>query len=229
MSETVFEKAPHTAILKRQPEFRPPIIHRSSLQFCDFIKDEAQFGCDLLAESDSSIRYVPYCVLKRYWTPRKVNDVLREHGLSFTFKTILTRYLRTFSLLVYTGQVAHLSHFTDHNLSDIKLPLSSYPCEWPAKARLFVSLFDNISQDQWMFFPLVFNPHELEDMHLDDSVVIPILPGRRNRIANGDAAAVHIVTVHDGCNLPAVCFPPPPPSLAPAQDGLPKLRPIVLN
>lgn len=196
-----------------------PRVHKSSLEFCNFITGEAQAGYDLFTENDQGHPFVPLCVLKNHWTHKRVSGVLQDLRLYFTIDTILTCYLRTFSLLVYTGQVEHLACFTDHNLNDAKLPLSLFPQEWPSKAKQFRDLFDRISQEQWMFFPQAVNSHELEDVHLDDRVVIPIIPGTRDkRIAHGDAASVQIVTVHDGCSISSVCLP------SPSAPGFPSSR-----
>lgn len=197
------KKRPGKEVTKREN------FSKSSLDFCDFIAGEARPSSDPHVEDEHAPKYVPYCVLRKYWESdscEKIKEVFREQKLYFTIDTIRSRYLRTFSLLVYTGQIQHLAQFTAHNLSDAKLPLSDCPVEWPTKTPLFGSLWDSISREQWMFFPLAVDTHQLEDVHLDGRVVVPI--SRREGIISGNAASVEIVTIHDRCNFSTVRLSP---------------------
>lgn len=167
-------------------------------QFSKFADREAKFGSSLLSDDDHS-RYVPYSALKEYWTPQRIADVLRERELYFIIDTIQSRYLRTFSLLVYTNQVANLSEFTKYNLNDDKFPLKHLPWQWP---KNFGGLFDSIKNDQWMFFPLLLNPQDLDDVDVDNSQLLPV--EQYHAICQGAAANVYSISIDQSCNLVAV-------------------------
>lgn len=170
--------------------------------FSNFAHREAKFGSDLLSENDDSM-YIPYCALKEYWTREKIAKVLTEWKLYFIVDTIRSRYLRTFSLLVYTNQVANLSEFTKYNLNDDKFPLEHLPWQWP---KNFGSLFDSIKNEQWMFFPLLFDPQDLDDVDVNNSQLLPVEKYDAISGAQGAAATVYTISIEQSCNFLAVRF-----------------------
>ncbi|KAI1386685.1 uncharacterized protein F4822DRAFT_323975 [Hypoxylon trugodes] len=173
--------------------------------FADFSRfvDE-QRGKYIEDFSENNLSFVPLPVLRKYWTRAQISKVLNasQPPLSFNIDSIRESYLRTFSTLVYCERVENLESFTQYNLNDDKLPLERRPEQWP-RAAYYDSLFSRIFEDQWLFFPLIFSPANLEDRCLDEHQVLPIEKLDRishDRITNGDAAIIRKMTIYDSCN-----------------------------
>ncbi|KAI2781031.1 hypothetical protein F4815DRAFT_467520 [Daldinia loculata] len=114
--------------------------------FCTHIdKKKRRFvGLDAF---DNDTSFIPFEVLRDYWTKARVNTVLKAFrgSLTFNIENIRNHYIRIFSILVYCDAVSHLQEFTRHNLNDAKLPLKQYPAEWPT-GPIYARLFGKFSK-----------------------------------------------------------------------------------
>lgn len=166
--------------------------------FCTHIdKKKRRFvGLDAF---DNDTSFIPFEVLRDYWTKARVNTVLKAFrgNLTFNIENIRNHYIRIFSILVYCDAVSHLQEFTRHNLNDAKLPLKQHPAEWPT-GPIYARLFGKFSKHQWTFFPFIFSDAQLDDHCLDDDIVLPI--EKVSQISQGDAAVVQMIKIDDSCN-----------------------------
>ncbi|KAK0625103.1 hypothetical protein B0T17DRAFT_491912 [Bombardia bombarda] len=146
--------------------------------------------------------YIPYSKLRDYWQVSRINLALSAvpNPRPIDAEVIRKYYLRTFSTLVYTGPNALSNlptHFIPRNLSDVKLPLSKQPVEWPDTPFLN-DLFNSFCDNQWLFFPLCFTKKLLQDNPLDPRHILPIDPPET--IVKGHIASILRITIHDDYN-----------------------------
>ena len=186
----------------RHPTQQPPDTDIDPTPISDFsnwVNETKQLytGKDV---AENSPNYIPPNVLQEYWNRRRVYRVMqapRNHSLSFDIDTIRREYIRTFSTLVISGRIESLGSFTGWHLDDARLPLEAPPEEWP-KDPFHQRLFADICEHQWVFFPFVFAPDQLQDRRLDNRRVLPI--ESIEDIVHGDAAVIRKITIHDSCN-----------------------------
>ncbi|KAI1470360.1 uncharacterized protein F4812DRAFT_449905 [Daldinia caldariorum] len=157
--------------------------------FTDFSRyiDKKQKRFIGLDASDNDTSFIPFYVLRDYWTKNRISSVLKASSgtrLTPNIDNIHNHYIRIFSILVY-------------DLNDAKLPLKQHPAEW-SQSPIHKSLFDLVFKHQWIFFPLIFNDDHLDDHCLDDNVVLPI--EKLTQISQGDAAIVQMIKIDDSCN-----------------------------
>lgn len=195
------KKNRHTLIrpLRDTPNFS--LSPKAFNDFPQFVEKQAKQHIEELSENNKS--FIPFPILRDYWKPRKIASILNasDPPLPFSIDTIHNGYIRVFSMLVYCNQVPNLEHFTKHNLHDNMLPLKKRPDEW--KGGFYNTLFNSVSEYQWMFFPLLFAPTHLEDCRLDSHHVLPIVKLERithERTTQGDAAIIRKMTIHDSCH-----------------------------
>ncbi|KAI1450544.1 hypothetical protein F5Y02DRAFT_413265 [Annulohypoxylon stygium] len=213
------KKNRHTLIrpLRDTPNFS--LSPKAFNDFSQFVEKQAKQHIEELSENNKS--FIPFPILRDYWKPRKIASILNasDPPLPFSIDTIHNGYIRVFSMLVYCNQVPNLEHFTKHNLHDNMLPLKKRPDEW--KGGFYNTLFNSVSEYQWMFFPLLFAPTHLEDCRLDSHHVLPIVKLERithERTTQGDAAIIRKMTIHDSCH-----------DLIKAHPGQPKQSTFVLK
>ncbi|KAI1208377.1 uncharacterized protein F4807DRAFT_149828 [Annulohypoxylon truncatum] len=186
-------------ILTRPPKVIPNFgTNKPFADFSDFVAQKAKQHVEEFSENNKS--FIPFPILRDYWKIGKIASVLNASNppLPFCVDTIRDGYIRVFSMLVYCGQVSNLEHFTKHNLHDNVLPLKKRPDEW--KGSFYDNLYGSVSRNQWMFFPLIFTPTNLEDCHLNPNQVLPIVKLERithERITQGDAAIIQKMTLDD--------------------------------
>lgn len=147
------------------------------LQFVGFVSEvkSKYVGQDIAGNVKP---YVPLSSLSEYWTPRRINGVLRAipGRLDVDPSLIRASYLRIFSTLVYAGPetIGGLTDlFISHDLNDDRFPLHARPSEWPDE-DLFCKFFDRIAPHQWQFFPLTFHPLKLHSRILHKECILPI-------------------------------------------------------
>ncbi|KAL7627710.1 hypothetical protein AAE478_001904 [Parahypoxylon ruwenzoriense] len=167
--------------------------------FSNFVHEQERryVGKDMI---DNSKPYIPHQALRAYWTKPRISQVQNAYNppLAFNIDSIRDHYIRIFSTLVYCREVGRLEEFTKHSLHDDRLPLKGYPREWFRDPHSD-SVFSKIFEHQWLFFPLIFTPTQLEDHHLDDKQVLPII--ELSHITSGDAAIVQKITIDGSCNF----------------------------
>ncbi|KAI1807216.1 hypothetical protein F4811DRAFT_559992 [Daldinia bambusicola] len=154
-----------------------------------------------LDASDNDTSFIPFYVLRDYWTKNRISSVLKASSgtrLTPNIDNIHNHYIRTFSVLVY-------------DLNDAKLPLKQHPGEW-TQSPIYTNLFDLVFEHQWTFFPFEFSDAHLDDHCLDDRVVLPI--EKLTQISQGDAAIVQMIKIDDSCNS----LTPKTPRGRPDQD-----------
>ncbi|KAI2621259.1 hypothetical protein GGR54DRAFT_94442 [Hypoxylon sp. NC1633] len=166
-------------------------------EFARFVNEQARHYTEQF--SDNEKKFIPFPVLREYWTRARIHQVQRccSPPFSLNIDSIREKYLRTFSTLVYCNYVTSIGEFTSYNLNDDRLPLESRPEQWP-RAPGHDHLFDAVSEHQWLFFPLIFT--DLEDRCLNARYVLPILAV--SNIPHGrDEVIIRKITIHDSCNL----------------------------
>jgi serine/threonine protein kinase len=145
---------------------------------------------------------VPYASLKAFWTPYRVRDTLNSSAKHFSedIGTILSDYLRVWSILVYIGRPADIVSFTRYKLDDASLPLVGLPHHWE-QAPPFHQLFQAFQDHQWLFCPLEFKA-KLHNRVLDKRHVLPVTYQYRlsPEITDLDLTIVHKVEIHESCN-----------------------------
>jgi hypothetical protein len=173
-------------------------------RFADYVEREksTHVGRDI-SDNDNDRQYVPPAALARYWTPERMGQVQSAFGgkCVFNVRLVMRSFLQVFSTLVYSGPdfARHLPNFIRHNLCDVKFPLIECPKHWGTPvAPVYKALFDTINKWQWMFFPLVFEPHSVDNRLLDPRQILPFGPPKMLR--QGDAASIQTVVIHDSCN-----------------------------
>ena len=178
-------------------------------KFSEFVGDTklGHIGRDIASNPKN---YVPLSSLREYWTPSRVSRVLHAFSgdrLDIDVATIRTRYLRTFSTLVYTGPdaVRNLQPlFISLNLTDNSLPWPSRPSAW-RNEKFFCDFFKAIRAHQWQFFPLNFRSDQLQDRFVDDECILPIDPPVQ--IAHSNTTIIERFDIHSEFNdLDRVCF-----------------------
>lgn len=147
--------------------------------------------------------YVPFCVLEDYWTESKIHDALKAARLfNFFPSSIRRRFLRVFSILVYTNNLNYFEYFSDRRLDDNHFPLNEPPNSGPTLGQLFGS----INKWQWMFCPLIFDSELRDGPVLTCDHIIPVTG--EEAISEGIEARVCSVVVDGSCyKLPSkVCL-----------------------
>lgn len=122
---------------------------------------------------DKVVSYVPLSALKRYWTVKRVNDILNcpTNPISENPRVIIESHLQIFSTLVYKGFCDRISWFfrsNPKNLDDHNLPFD---------AQVFDRTYDwsnSFLEHQWMFCPAEFADRRYHKRIFDSKVILPV-------------------------------------------------------
>ncbi|KLP16177.1 uncharacterized protein LW94_10633 [Fusarium fujikuroi] len=125
---------------------------------------------------DQVVSYVPLLALKKYWTEERIRQVVNSPIIPTTesVESITKRYLRIFSILVYSGFCDKFLWFFRNNTTNVDdddLPLDNSTfentSEWPS------SFLDH----QWMFCPFQPTDGDFHQKALDLRVILPVTYG----------------------------------------------------
>ncbi|KAF6530420.1 hypothetical protein HZS61_001732 [Fusarium oxysporum f. sp. conglutinans] len=122
---------------------------------------------------DKVVSYVPLSALKRYWTVKRVNNILNcpTNPISENPRVIIESHLQIFSTLVYKGFCDRISWFfrsNPKNLDDHNLPFD---------AQVFDRTYDwsnSFLEHQWMFCPAEFADRRYHKRIFDSKVILPV-------------------------------------------------------
>jgi hypothetical protein len=146
-------------------------------EFAQWFETESEKHNGRTLQEGRPEHYIPYPELHSYWTKAKIIAVLRAYDppLPYNAEIIRSTYLRAFAAMVYTSTVRQLlGHTLASNLYDSKWPLNNFPKHhWPESPENR-RLFSEIVEDQWPFFPLYFDPSQLNRCTLHKSHILPI-------------------------------------------------------
>jgi hypothetical protein len=169
--------------------------------FAREVKNLTRLGVDGTGTTQA---YVPYDALKRYWTSHKINQSVGVWFLSA--ESIANDYLRVLSTLASANRLHCLEEFMHYGLRDELLPLVGYPSDWP-KEKIFQELYDDFTEHQWRFFPLVFTRHRLENLHVHPRQVLPLREMKPiHDVDKYETAILYKIQIEEGYNgLSDVC------------------------
>ncbi|EEU36982.1 uncharacterized protein NECHADRAFT_52172 [Fusarium vanettenii 77-13-4] len=139
--------------------------------------------------------YVPPLLLKTYWTPERVKEVVESFSFHVPVAEITERFLCVFSILVYIGQPDKISLFISKNYDNFNLPFTELPPEMSPSLQEFVD-------QQWMFCPLEFSDSLMYKRDLPTRRILPVtyLESLRDKAWRGDGPSIRKVHVHPECN-----------------------------
>ncbi|KAH6997700.1 hypothetical protein BKA56DRAFT_6429 [Ilyonectria sp. MPI-CAGE-AT-0026] len=141
--------------------------------------------------------YIPLSELRKFWTTTKIVKVLRASRPRMQDEAVITKYfLRVFSLLVYIECVDFLNYFVEDELPDKKFPIEEFPTSW-ADTPPLRRLLEQVQESQWIFFPLIFDPHRLYNQVLSPHQILPIY--EEQEIRKGESATVSKIHTSKEC------------------------------
>ncbi|KAF7544091.1 hypothetical protein G7Z17_g10225 [Cylindrodendrum hubeiense] len=142
--------------------------------------------------------YIPLSELERFWTPSRLSTIMGAYPNPPVQDpaTITKRFLRVFSLLIYTGNVSFLEDFVEAKLEDNKFPIDKAPSSWP-DTRPYHKLFNQVNESQWMFFPLTIEPNGLYNQTLSARQILPI--DEKEEIKTGVSVSVCKIRTRKEC------------------------------
>ncbi|KAK2616533.1 hypothetical protein QQS21_000576 [Conoideocrella luteorostrata] len=140
-------------------------------RFAAFVSEVKCEGTNGLGQQQS---YVSYVDLEQYWDDRNVRDVLKslDKPVTYLVKTVQERYLRNFSLLVYSDKVEFLQAFVEQRITDDHLARRDLPKMLDAPT--YRALRTDVLEHQWLFHPLIINWAQLSGVCLPDQIIVPI-------------------------------------------------------
>ncbi|KAK4203598.1 kinase-like domain-containing protein [Triangularia verruculosa] len=153
--------------------------------------------------------YVPYALLKEYWTKDKIIEVLHSHaGKSHNvrFEEIRRRFLRIFSILVYaTDDVAfrirHIHHFISSNIDDNNLPLEGPDSRVFPSGEEGVTAWEAFDKHQFLFNPISLGEDFPHNRCLVPRCILPWKPGPVLTKRKNNRTIVQKYTVNDTSRL----------------------------
>ncbi|KAF4999923.1 hypothetical protein FGRMN_2161 [Fusarium graminum] len=121
---------------------------------------------------DQVVPYVSLPALKKYWTRKRVNDILNCPVTPITEDAdmIVEKYLRIFSTLAYNGCCDRISWFiqTNTNLDDHNLPFDAQVFQRTS------GWSNSFLEHQWMFCPAYFAERRYYKRPFDSKVILPV-------------------------------------------------------
>lgn len=154
---------------------------------------------------NKAVNWVPYDKLEEYWEKSRVEEVLSSLSPVIPSRTIRSKYLRVFTILVLLNKIRYLPRFLSHALTDECWPRVKRFEGW-AEAVGDDDFFQDFKRKQWTFFPLEFCRHELVDRIVPLERVLPFtkvepVPSQAHVVSGGGGGAkCSIITIHDSCN-----------------------------
>jgi hypothetical protein len=148
--------------------------------------------------------YVPVAELEQFWTDQKIKEVFSVYqdshrdGPYMAPATIRAGFIRVFSLLVWIGRLETIETcFTTCGLSDSSFPLLKFPSDhrWQ-KTDARRELYNKVFEQQWKFFPFIFERSQLHNRELPPQHILPIVSVRP--IKKGEAT-VDLIHVERSC------------------------------
>lgn len=159
------------------------------------------------AIDDKRPYYVTLGDLQEYWTNDNMTQAFRschsldhESGPLEWYEAIRENFLRVFSLLVWIGDLEMIHEsFMQHRLTDASFPMTDFPYNTWEDTPLRQKLFAKILEEQWKFFPLVFNERQLSNPTLSSRHILPIT--KINPIQRSPEIAVDVIYVDPACTV----------------------------
>jgi hypothetical protein len=151
---------------------------------------------------DTRPNYATYPELCDYWTDKRIRQVFRDcrarfDDAPFVAPDRIRPFLRVFSMLVWINRLETIDHsFMKCGLTDEKFPLRDFPSDWehtPERRELF----DTIQQEQWKFFPFIFEHSRLYNQELSPRYILPI--DRVEKIYTSNETIVDLIYVEPLC------------------------------
>ncbi|KAK2598085.1 hypothetical protein QQS21_005796 [Conoideocrella luteorostrata] len=145
---------------------------------------------------DRTKPYILHGDLATYWARVEIREVFNSivPPISCSIENILSRYLRSFSLLVYLNMVQHLPIFVQLEITDDYLGWHPLLAEFDC--LLYEELQRKVQEYKWRFFPLIIQPAgpgRLSNTKLSDHVILPI--NSAEVLKRSDSSIVKKVTV----------------------------------
>lgn len=162
-------------------------------------------------------RYIPYVLLRKYWTRNEISKVLQKHGISVE-TTVVEEDIALFSMLVYKQVVAYYHHFVAHNIREHYFPFSSPALPAPFDTRGHSDFCNMLRSTQWLFFPVRPNHDTFSDTELQPQKIWPFERGSKQLLKENKSEGTKIfrVTVdldsYDPCNVSVYIWDDPEPS-----------------
>jgi serine/threonine protein kinase len=170
-------------------------------EFHTYLESHEAQGINGLS-ADASCPFIPFHVLRDYFTLPRIYDFLSTCGVKATLATtVQNAYLRVFATLILIRRTAHISYFIqeDHSSDDF-LPFwpLSHPPYFLSPER--IDFFESFYHTQWQFCALEFESGKLmRDLDLANHQILPIT--KKELLKEGATGATYKITLHDDCNL----------------------------
>lgn len=128
---------------------------------------------------DTKPHYVTYPELVDYWTRKRIQLAFKDcraryDDAPFLAPISIRPFLRLFTLLVWIDRLETLDHsFMQCGLTDQKFPLHEFPAAWERTTER-LELFELVRDEQWKFFPFMFEQSRLFNENLSPRYILPI-------------------------------------------------------
>lgn len=151
--------------------------------------------------ADASCPFIPFHVLREYFTLPRIYDFLSAYGVKTTLApAIRSDYLRVFATLILIRRTSEISYFLQEDHSgDDSLPFAplNHPPYFLSPDR--VNFFEDFYLTQWRFCALEFESGRLmRDLDLWVHQILPIT--EKKLLSEGATGATYKVTLHDDYN-----------------------------
>jgi hypothetical protein len=151
--------------------------------------------------------YVTLRDLQDFWTNDNMTQAFRnchsldhESGPLEWHGAIRENFLRLFSLLIWIGHLETIHEsFMQHRLTDASFPLTDFPHHIWEHTDLRQELFEKILEEQWKFFPLVFDQRQLFNPALSSRHILPIR--KIEQIQRGTEIVLDAIHVDPACTV----------------------------
>lgn len=140
--------------------------------------------------------YIPHDSLEAFWEAHSIDAILRAYSVDKSQHVIFHHFLRIFSLLVYIDKVDRLGWLVEHGAKDATFPLETYPPTWPNTPPC-TKLFEDITESQWIFFPVTFGQNELYNQVFSPRHIFPIY--KEELMQSGDTVKLHKIETNPSC------------------------------
>ncbi|VUC30682.1 unnamed protein product [Clonostachys rosea] len=156
---------------------------------------------------------VPYSVLDKYWTPKRIRELLRAAGINEPPpSTIRSRFLLVISILCFNGDIELLPRLVSESQDDRRLPWEDVPgrVQDSHNSGQLSRFFDS----QWRFCPtLIVGPFApAGDLNLHRDTILAFRATESTEQGQGRERNVHTRAVLQGAHshLPSnyLSFPP---------------------
>lgn len=167
--------------------------------FLDHLKGNKVLGMNGIG-ADVSCPFIPFHVLREYWTETRIKEFLGACGVStIGWRTVQRSYLKVLSTLVVIREGAWIGLFLKNGVDDVRFPF--FPLAHPPHFLAGVPFLNSFYTAQWQFWALDFETEVLmHDRKLEKEQILPIIEKKTLKEGRGSSGATSLVVLHEDYN-----------------------------